>query len=43
MNSSKVVEDVMQECRKAPPRNDICIAQWSDEELSKEMRSTLNE
>jgi hypothetical protein len=41
MNLSKVVEDVMQECRKTLPRNDICVAQWPDEELSKEIRSTL--
>jgi hypothetical protein len=40
MNYGKVVEDVMQECRKTFMRNDICVTQWSDEELSKEVRST---
>lgn len=41
MNLGKVVEDVMQERRKALPRNNIRVAQWSNKELSKEISLTL--
>ena len=41
MNLGKVVEDIMQECRKTLPRDDICITQRPDEELSMEIRTTL--
>jgi hypothetical protein len=37
MNFGEVVEDVVQECRKTLPGDDIRVAQRSDEELSKEM------